>query len=114
MDKGIQLEKGKIYKLKTKQGLFKRNYMIFSPKETETFYFSGFLCKNTIFTIDLEGEFKLDSSIGLWVGDKIVDLNMKDWLEVGQFLRTTEFRFNLKTRELRNKGLDEWEVTEIC
>jgi hypothetical protein len=113
MDKGIQLEKGKIYKLKTKQGLFKRNYMIFSPKET--FYLSGLisLCKNTIFTIDLEGEFKLDSSIGLWVGDKIVDLNMKDWLEVGQFLRATEFRFNLRTKELRNKGLDKWEITEI-
>ena len=113
MDKGIQLEKGKIYKLKTQPGNFKRSYIIFSPKET--FYFSGWfgLCKNTIFTIDLEGEFELDGNIGLWGGDKIVDLNMKDWLEVGQFLRTTEFRFNLKTRELRNKGLDEWEITEI-
>ena len=113
MDKGIQLEKGKIYKLNTEPGLFKRSYMIFSPKETFYFSESLLLCKNTIFTIDLEGEFKLDSSIGLWKGDKIVDLNMKDWLEVGQFLRATEFRFNLKTRELRNKGLDEWEITEI-
>jgi len=113
MDKGIQLEKGKIYKLNTEQGLFKRNYLIFSPKET--FYFSGcvLLCKNTIFTIDLEGKFKLDSGIGLWEGDKIVDLNMNDWLEVGQFLRTTEFRFNLKTRELKNIELGHWEITEI-
>ena len=113
MNKGIQLEKGKIYKLKTEPGNFKRSYMIFSPKET--FYFSGWcslFCQKTLFTINLEGEFKLDSSIGLWGGDKIVDLNIKDWLEVGQFLRTTEFRFNLKTRELRNKGLDKWEITE--
>lgn len=113
MDKGIQLEKGKIYKLNTESRLFKRSYMIFSPKET--FYFSGLirLFKNTIFTIDLEGKFKLDGNIGLWEDDEIVDLNMNDWLEVGQFLRTTEFRFNLKTRELRNKELDEWEITEI-
>lgn len=113
MDKGIQLEKGKIYKLKTETGIFKRSYMIFSPKET--FYFSGWLTlyKDTIFTIDLEGEFELDGNIGLWEGDKIVDLNMKDWLEVGQFLRTTEFRFNLKTRELKNIELEHWKITEI-
>ena len=113
MDKGIQLEKGKIYKLNTELGNFKRSYMIFSPKET--FYFSGLigLCKNTIFTIDLEGEFELDGNIGLWRGDKIVDLSINDWLEVGQFLRTTEFRFNLKTRELKNIELKHWEITEI-
>ena len=111
MSEGIWLRKGKIYKVIT-DSRFKRNYMLFSP--LDSFYFSGTYSHNleTLFTINLNGDFKTPSSLGLWPYDVFIPLNFHDWLEVGQFLKNTEFRVNLKTKEIIDTEKEE-ELVEI-
>ena len=94
------LKKNKIYKLKTSHGLFDRDYLLFALKED--FYWSGIgiEIRSTFFTIDLVGNLNIDNYVGLWSDDAIEPLTVDNWLEVGQYLKNTNFRINLRTKEL--------------
>lgn len=94
------LRKGKIYKVDSKHTKFKRSYILFSPKKDMCYSHMFVATVHTLFSINLEGEFKLNGSIGLWSDDEFEELTVADWLEVGQFLKNTEYRFNFKTKEL--------------
>ena len=90
MATSITLEKGKIYKLKTSSTLFKRDYMIFSPKRTLHLSNIYHLFEETFFIIDLEGGFSIDNEIGIWFSDEVVPMEVCDWFEVGQVLKNTK------------------------
>lgn len=111
MSEGIWLRKGKIYKVRT-NSRYKRDYMLFSP--CQTLYYSGIYSYslNTYFAINLNGKISLSSAIGLWPYDVFEPLTYSDWLEVGQYLKNTKFRVNLKTKELIDTKKEE-ELVEI-
>ena len=100
MDKGIFLKKNKIYKLKSSLRWYDRDYLLFALKED--FYWSGIgiEMRPTFFTIDLVGNLNIDNYVGLWSDDTIEPLTVDNWLEVGQYLKNTNFRINLRTKEL--------------
>ena len=111
MSEGIWLRKGKIYKVRT-DSRFKRNYMLFSP--LNDFYRSGtwHSTLNTAFTINMNGEFVYLGSVGIWSYDTLEPLTFNDWLEIGQYLKNTKFRVNLKTKEMIDTEKEE-ELVEI-
>lgn len=96
----FSLKKNKIYKLCTTCDCYHRNYMLFSLAQDCVGRINRGKSLNTLFAINLDGEFKIDSGIGLWGNDVIEPLTLKDWMEVNQHLRGTQFRFNFKTQEL--------------
>lgn len=100
MDKGIFLKKNKIYKLKSSLRWYDRDYLLFALKED--FYWSGIgiEIRSTFFTIDLVGNLNIDNYVGLWSDDTIEPLTVDNWLEVGQYLKNTNFRINLRAKEL--------------
>jgi hypothetical protein len=110
---GFWLRKGKIYKVIGKQTIFKRPYILFSPRRDMCYFRIFVTTVDTLFAINLEGEFKLNDSIGIWYNDEFEELTVADWLEVGQFLKNTQLRYNLKTKEIidiTNKEEEELEL----
>lgn len=108
----IRLEKNRIYKIITTNTSFKRNYMLFAlPKDIE--WEGSKACINSLFLINLEGEFNMGCAMGLNPDSKIVEPTASDWLEVGFLLRGTKLRANLRTKKVIDIELENWEITEI-
>lgn len=99
---GFWLRKGKIYKVVGMFTIFKRPYILFSPRrDIEMCYYHKCVATvDTLFEINLNGVFKLNASIGIRYDDEFEELTVNDWLEVGQFLKNTQLRYNLKTKEI--------------
>ena len=87
--------------------------MIFSPKRTLHLSNIYHLFEETFFIIDLEGGFSIDNEIGIWFSDEVVPMEVCDWFEVGQVLKNTKYKFNLRTKELINTIQNEEELEEI-
>ena len=105
----INLKKNKIYKLRVSFCKFKRDYLLFSPKEDHNFkkedhnfiLYPGMSASfQTHFTIDLLGNFETDSSCGICSGDSFEPLNINDFIEIGTHLKGTQYMYNLKKQEL--------------
>jgi len=103
---GFWLRKGEVYKIKTDSTIFSRDYMLFSP--SRDYYYSGNWCNyiDSIFTINLNGEFKCPSNLGIWTHDYIAPLEVKDWLEIGQYLKNTPYRVNLRLKKIIDTSLE--------
>lgn len=108
----IKLEKNRIYKIITTNTSFKRRYMLFAlPKDIE--WEGGKSVHTSLFLINLEGEFKIGSDMGLNHDSKVVEPSAFDLLEVGCFLRGTKLRANIRTKKVTDIELENWEITEI-
>jgi len=98
---GIQLEKGRVYKVITPTKSFKRDYMIFSLRENFYYNFKYHCIRPCLFIINMDGELrKDDAQIGIWDYDVFKELNANDLFELSNILRGTRLRYNRKTKKI--------------
>lgn len=97
----VKLEKGKIYKATFSCKCFNRNYILFSPSDSECLNTRQVISIKTLFLINLNGLLTVNRNIGFEEAIRIDDvLTVSDWFEIGQAIKGSSIKINLKTKRV--------------